>query len=98
MTTTNLNKRKLLVQSILFDTIGMLSYFIPFLGWLTDVVWAPIAAALLYKMYPKSIGKIGSVVVFIEEILPGLDVIPTFTITWFYTFYIANDKEKLEKN
>lgn len=95
MTNIVLNKRKLLILSILFDLIGMLSYFLPFLGWLTDVVWAPIAAALLYKMYPKSVGKIGSVVVFIEEILPGLDVIPTFTITWFYTFYIANDKEKV---
>ena len=98
MTNIVLNKRKLLILSILFDLIGMLSYFIPFLGWLTDVVWAPIAAALLYKMYPKSIRKIGSVVVFIEEILPGLDVIPTFTITWFYTFYIANDKEKVKQN
>lgn len=74
--------------------IGMLSYFIPLLGWLTDIVWAPIAAGLLYKMYPKSIGKIGSIVVFIEEILPGLDVIPTFTITWFYTFYIASKGEE----
>lgn len=98
MTTNILNKRRLLVQSILFDLIGMLSYFIPFLGWLTDVIWAPIAAALLYKMYPKSIGKIGAIVVFIEEILPGLDVIPTFTITWFYTFYIANDIEKIEQS
>jgi hypothetical protein len=97
MTNTVLNKRKLFILSILFDLIGMLSYFLPFLGWLTDVVWAPIAAALLYKMYPKSVGKIGSVVVFIEEILPGLDVIPTFTITWFYTFYIASNKEQIIK-
>jgi hypothetical protein len=86
MTTTNLNKRKLLILSILFDTIGMLSYFIPLLGWLTDVVWAPIAAGLLYKMYPKSIGKIGSIVVFIEEILPGLDVFQLLPLLGFIRF------------
>ncbi len=83
-------KRRLLFQSILFDMIGMLSY-LPMFTPLKDIVWAPIAAYLLYKMYPGTAGKVGSIVVFLEEISPGLDIIPTFTITWFYTFVIKKE-------
>jgi len=37
-------------------------------------------------MYRGTQGKIAAVIVFLEEILPGLDVIPTFTLMWLYTF------------
>ena len=37
-------------------------------------------------MYRGTQGKIAAVVVFLEEILPGLDIIPTFTLMWLYTF------------
>ena len=35
--------------------------------------------------------KIAAIVVFVEEVLPFLDVIPSFTIMWFYSFLAALD-------
>ena len=40
----------------------------------------------MYDMYEGKKGKIAAIIVFIEEIIPGLDVIPTFTLMWLYTF------------
>ena len=80
------NKFKLLILGILFDLIGMMSYIIPGAGEFIDIVWAPMSAVLLYKMYPSKIGKVASIIGFIEEAIPGLDFIPTFTITWIYSF------------
>ena len=37
-------------------------------------------------MYDGKKGRIAGVVVFIEEALPVLDVIPTFTIMWIYNY------------
>jgi hypothetical protein len=36
------------------------------------------------------VGQIGAVLNFIEEILPGTDIIPSFTIAWFYKKHFAN--------
>ncbi|WP_317619468.1 hypothetical protein [Aequorivita vladivostokensis] len=38
------------------------------------------------EMYKGPEGKVASVLVFLEEILPITDVIPTFTLMWLYTF------------
>ncbi len=77
-----------LALSLLLDGIGMLSYLFPLVGWMTDLVWAPIAGILLFRMYRGSVGAVGGWVVFIEEVLPGLDFIPTFTLTWCYVYWI----------
>lgn len=77
-----------LLLSILFDGIGMLSYLVPFLGTISDVIWAPIAGLLLMRMYKGTVGTVGGFIVFVEELLPGIDFIPTFTITWIYTYLI----------
>ena len=45
-------------------------------------------------MYKGQTGKIAGTFSFIEEIVPGLDIIPTFTITWFYVFVINNKAKK----
>lgn|SRR5690554_2454892 len=82
------NKYSLLFAGILFDLIGMLSFTIPLIGEFTDVVWAPIAAVLLKTLYKGKVGTIGSIIAFVEEALPGLDFIPTFTLTWVYTYLI----------
>lgn len=82
------NKSRDLILSLLFDAIGMLSYLIPLVGWITDVIWAPIAGLILLKMYKGNVGAVGGIIVFIEELLPGFDIIPTFTLTWFYTYII----------
>ena len=84
------DKYKLLAASLFFDAIGMLSFALPLIGEFSDIVWAPISAMLIYKMYGGREGRIAGMVSFIEEIIPGLDIIPTFTLTWLYTYAIAN--------
>lgn len=82
------NKYRNLALGIVFDGIGMLSFTIPIIGELSDVVWAPIAAYLLSKMYKGRIGKIGGVIEFVGQILPFSDIVPTFTLTWIYFYWI----------
>ncbi|PQV44753.1 hypothetical protein CLV33_11718 [Jejuia pallidilutea] len=81
----NLSKSKKLGLSILFDAIGMITFI--------DIVWAPASAYLMSKMYKGNKGKIAGFVSFIEEIIPGFDIIPTFTIMWLLT-YVFQKKEQ----
>ena len=89
-------KNKLLIRGIVYDVIGMASYAIPVAGPFLDLIWAPYAAKLMTEMYPGKKGKIASVIVFLEEILPGTDIIPTFTLMWFYTFVWSKKKSPKE--
>jgi hypothetical protein len=73
-------KYKKLILSILFDAVG----FIPFI----DLIWAPISAYLMQKMYKSKEGKFASFISFVEELFPFSDVIPTFTLMWIYTHLI----------
>ena len=84
------NKSRNLFLGILFDMIGMLSFTVPFLGEFSDVIWAPLAGYLMTWMYKGTLGKIGGVLTFLEEILPFSDFIPTFTLTWIYYYLIKN--------
>ena len=61
------------------DIIGFASYLIPGLGELTDIAWAPMQAFFLHYMFG---GLLLSGFGFVEEIVPGLDFIPTATIAW----------------
>lgn len=81
-------KYKKLFLGILLDAIGYVSFIFP----LFDIVWAPLSAYLMTKMYKGKEGKVAAVVTFIEEALPFLDVIPTFTLMWLYSF-VFNVKE-----
>ena len=85
MTTTEIIKKekyKKLALGILFDALGYVSFiFPPF-----DIVWAPLSAYLMNRLYKGRKGKIAAIVTFIEEALPVLDVVPTFTLMWIYTF------------
>ena len=85
------NKTRDLVLGILFDVIGVLSFSVPLIGEFSDVIWAPFAGFLMTWMYKGTVGKVGGVVTFLEEILPFSDFIPTFTLTWIYN-YIIRDK------
>jgi len=82
------NKTRDLVLGLLFDGIGMLSFSIPLIGEFSDVVWAPIAGFLMTWMYKGRIGKVAGVFAFLEEIIPFTDVIPSFTLTWIYNYWI----------
>lgn len=86
------NKKRNLILGIIFDGIGLLSFTVPFIGEFSDVVWAPIAAFLMTKMYKGRIGKIGGVIEFVGQILPFSDIVPTFTLTWIY-YYLIRKKE-----
>ncbi|MBN96382.1 MAG: hypothetical protein CMC56_00520 [Flavobacteriaceae bacterium] len=87
MKLNQLKKTQKLLLSLFFDALGYLSFLFP----LSDFVWAPLSAYLMANMYKGKKGKIAAVVVFVEEALPFLDVIPSFTIMWFYTHLAAPD-------
>lgn len=89
-------KNKLLFKGIIYDVIGMATYAIPLVGPFLDLLWAPYASKKMVEMYPGKKGKIASVIVFIEEILPGTDIIPTFTLMWLYTFVWNKERSPKE--
>ncbi|OCB76101.1 hypothetical protein [Flavobacterium crassostreae] len=82
----NSSKYRNLILGIIFDAIGMLSFSIPMIGEFSDVVWAPLAGFLMTKMYKGTTGRVGGWLVFLEELLPFTDILPTFTLTWLYTY------------
>lgn len=97
-------KTKKLILGILLDAIGMLSFTIPYIGEFSDVVWAPLAGFLMTKMYEGRVGKVAGLLTFVEEIIPFTDVVPSFTITWIYTYWIkgtynsnVKDNVRIEK-
>lgn len=73
-------KVKKLALCLLLDAMGYISFAIPFVGEFSDIVWAPIAAIISYKMFGEKRGKYTALTTFSEEILPIIDVIPSFTI------------------
>jgi|TARA_B110000014_G_C20118384_1_gene591549 hypothetical protein len=89
-----MNKYIKLVLSILLDIIGMVSFSLPLVGEFSDVIWAPLSAFIMTSIYKGITGKIAGVVNLFEELMPGLDFIPTFTLTWFYNYVIINRKNK----
>jgi hypothetical protein len=83
------SKYKKLLLSILYDAIGMLSFAVPGLGEFIDILWAPLSAYLILKMYKGTFGKVASLISFGEEAgFFGTDVIPTFTLAWLYENFI----------
>ncbi len=94
MSDTKNHKVRNLFLGLLFDALGMASFAIPGIGEFSDIVWAPLSGWLMTRMYRGKIGQAAGVVNFIEELIPGLDVIPTFTIMWFYTYVIKGGKSK----
>ncbi|MCL8005961.1 hypothetical protein [Gelidibacter japonicus] len=88
MTLDNLSKNKKLVLGIILDLIGMITFI--------DIIWAPISGLIMTKMYAGRKGKVAGVFSFIEEILPGFDIIPSFTIMWFYTYVFSKKPKVIE--
>ncbi|TCZ71824.1 hypothetical protein E0486_09465 [Flaviaesturariibacter aridisoli] len=75
-----------LAACIVMDLLGMASFGIPVLGEVVDLIWAPISASIYYRMFGGKIGILGGAFAFLEELLPGTDFIPTFTISWFIQY------------
>ena len=76
-----------LLFCIIMDLIGCASYAIPFLGEFSDIFWAPISAVIFFISFGGWKGALGGIGNFIEEILPGTDFIPSFTIMWLLQQY-----------
>ena len=71
-----------LVFCILMDLIGYASYTIPFFGEIADIVWAPLSGIIFFASFGGWKGALGGIGNLIEELLPGTDFIPSFTIMW----------------
>ncbi len=87
-------KDKLFLKGLMLDAIGMLTVGIPVIGPFLDILWAPFAARKMREMYPGKNGKLASVIVFIEEVLPFTDIIPTFTLMYLYTYVFKKESRK----
>ncbi|MEE4248786.1 MAG: hypothetical protein V2I33_25695 [Kangiellaceae bacterium] len=86
------HKWRYLLLGLLLDGIGMLSFVIPGIGEFSDVVWAPVSGWLMTRMYKGRAGQVAGVVAFVEELLPGFDFVPSFTLMWMYTYLIKGGK------
>ncbi|MEO5995274.1 MAG: hypothetical protein ABIN89_01165 [Chitinophagaceae bacterium] len=83
-----MNKLKpTLTFCILMDALGYATYALPGIGEFGDIIWAPISAIIFYKSFGGWKGAFGGLFNFAEEILPGTDFIPTFTITWIWKYF-----------
>ena len=69
-------------QNILMDIIGCATYALPFFGELADIIWAPVSGLIFFMLFGGWRGAMGGVFSFVEELLPGTDFIPSFTIMW----------------
>lgn len=87
-----MNKYKKLALGIFLDALGYVSYIFPGLGEFSDIIWAPLSAWIMTKLYKGKSGKVAAVVNFVEEALPGFDAIPTFTLMWLYTYVFHSKK------
>ena len=65
------------------DIVGYATYAIPFLGEFADILWAPISSVIFMSTFGVWKGALGGFGNCLEELLPGTDFIPSFTIMWF---------------
>lgn len=87
-----MTKYKKLAISLVCDALGYVSFVFP----LFDIVWAPLAGYLMTKIYKGRTGKIAGAIVFIEEAMPFLDVVPTFTLMWLYSYVFKTEEKVIE--
>ena len=77
-------KQPSLAFCIIMDVLGYATYAIPGFGELGDIVFAPVSAIIFYAMFGSWKGALFN---FTEEILPGTDFIPSFTIAWCLQYF-----------
>ena len=73
-----------LALCIVMDVLGYVTYAIPGLGELGDIVFAPISAIVFYYIFGSWKGAMFN---FTEELIPGTDFIPSFTIMWVWKYF-----------
>ena len=88
-----------LLACIVMDMLGYASYSIPVIGELADIIWAPISAAIFFFMFRGRKGVLGGGMFnFVEELLPGLDFIPTFTLMWAWQYFTKPRQTAAQNN
>jgi hypothetical protein len=85
-----MKKYQILLLGIICDGLGYVSYIFPAF----DFVWAPLSAYLMTRLYKGKEGRIAAVISFIEEALPLIDFIPSFTLMWMYTYVFKKEKKQ----
>ncbi len=93
MSTVEKNKIRNLFLGLVFDAMGMVSFLVPGIGEFSDIIWAPISGWLMTRMYKGKIGQAAGVIAFLEELVPGLDFIPSFTLMWIYTYVLKASRK-----
>eukprot|EP00928_Gymnodinium_smaydae_P016174 TRINITY_DN16029_c0_g1_i1.p1 TRINITY_DN16029_c0_g1~~TRINITY_DN16029_c0_g1_i1.p1 ORF type:complete len:504 (+),score=128.97 TRINITY_DN16029_c0_g1_i1:66-1514(+) len=82
------DKYTMLVLSVIVDLVGMSSYAADVIAMMgetvVDAAWAPLQALWLLEMFDgsKTIAAIG----FLEEALPFMDVVPTASLAWLFSY------------
>ncbi|WP_240619172.1 hypothetical protein [Chitinophaga costaii] len=80
------------------DLIGCASYAFPVVGEVADVLWAPISALIFYRLFGGSaFAAFGGVFNFMEELFPGTDIIPCFTLGWVVQRVVNGRKTATEQ-
>lgn len=87
-----MKKQPSLSLCIILDLIGCAAIFAPGVGAIFDVFWAPVSSILFLILFGRK-ATFGAVFSFVEELIPGVDAIPTFTIAWVVR-YLANRAKK----
>ncbi|MEO5682837.1 MAG: hypothetical protein ABIQ88_09355 [Chitinophagaceae bacterium] len=86
-------KQPSLVLCIIMDVLGYATYAVPGLGELGDIVFAPVSAIVFYTMFGSVKGALFN---FTEEILPGMDFIPSFTLMWCWQYFSSKKTTNTE--
>lgn len=82
------SKSKRLYYGLLCDALGMVSLvFPPF-----DFIWAPLSAYIMTRLYKGREGKVAAVISFVEEALPWVDIVPSFTLMLMYTYFYKRNR------
>jgi hypothetical protein len=93
-----MKKSPSLVFCLVMDLIGYATFAIPLFGEILDVIWAPISAIIFMISFGGWKGALGGVGNFIEELLPGTDFIPSFTIMWLFQNMQRKNMEKSQRS
>lgn len=84
-----------LTLCIILDLIGCAGVIFPVVGAIFDVVWAPISSIIFLFLFGRK-ATFGAMFSFVEELIPGVDVIPTFTIAWVVRYLANRGKKPIE--
>jgi hypothetical protein len=88
-TNTDSAKYWKLAVSLLFDAVGMITYLIPGVGEVGDLIWAPISAMACFMLYRGKLGAFGGMAAATEEVIPFTDIIPSLTLVWVARYVLS---------